>query len=144
MTLETLAPHRRWLMPAAVFLALAGLVGAQTALARITRNTIDPVATLTAQGRHVTVTGPIEILPAGETVYLRVTVTQRTTGAVAEGIAFLTGTGAIQQWTVRATTQSRERFEEGAATAVAVARSTERGSATDAHQWLVGVTLVRE
>ncbi len=144
MTLHPFRTHRRWLAPAALLLALACAVGAQTALARLARNTIDPVATLTAQGRQITVTGPIEVDTAGETVYLRVTVTQRSTGAVAEGIALVTGTGALQQWTVHANTQTRERFEEGAATAVALARSTGRGGATDAHQWLVNVTLVRD
>ncbi len=133
--------HRRWLAATAVLLALAA-VGAQTAFARVIRNTIDPVATLAAGGRHVTLTGPIEVT-AGETTYLHVTLTQRSTGAVAEGIAFLTGTGAAQQWTVEVFTITRESFEEGPATAVGLARTTERGRATDAHQWLVNVTLVR-
>ena len=74
---------------------------------------------------------------------MRVVVTQRSTGAVAEGVALFTGTGDIQQWKVRAVTLTRESFEEGPATAVALARTTLRGQATDAHQWLVNVTLMR-
>jgi hypothetical protein len=47
-------------------------------------NTIDPVAIVADNGRHLIVTGPIECTH-GERVELRVTVTQRETGAVAEG-----------------------------------------------------------
>jgi hypothetical protein len=35
-------------------------------------------------------------------------------------------------------------FEEGPTTAVAVGRTTSRGETTDAHQWLVNITLVAE
>ncbi len=143
MTFSMLKTPRHWLAAAVVGVALAGVVLSTSALAKLARNTIDPVATLAAQGRVITLTGPIEAT-AGETVYARVTVTQRSTGAVAEGIAFFTGTGATQQWRVKAVTVTREAFEEGAATAVGLARSTERARATDAHQWLVPVTLVRE
>ena len=34
-------------------------------------------------------------------------------------------------------------FQEGPATAVAVALTTVRGETTDAHQWLVNITLVQ-
>ncbi len=72
------------------------------------------------------------------------TVTQRSTGAVAEGRGFVTCTGDTLQWEVRATTQGKETFEEGPATAVAFASTSERGDTDDAHQWLVNITLVRE
>ena len=94
-------------------------------------------------GRHLIVTGPIECTQ-GERVELRVTVTQRETGAVAEGYAFFTCTVETQQWEVHAVTHSKATFEEGPATAVAIASTTSRGTATDAHQWLVDVTLVGE
>ena len=122
---------------------LAGGFVARTAFAKITMNTIDPVGIVAHNGRHVTLTGPIEIT-AGERAHLRVTVTQRTTGAVAEGRALITGTGTTNQWEVEAAVQGRETFEAGPATAVAIARSTLRGQATDAHQWLVNITLVQE
>ena len=35
-------------------------------------------------------------------------------------------------------------FEAGPATVVGLARSSVNGQATDAHQWLVNVTLLRE
>jgi len=95
------------------------------------------------------VTGPIAlgdgtVLLAGARAELRVTVTQRSTGAVAEGVAFLTSTGALQQWEVEARAEGGVSFEAGPATAVALARSSLGGKATDAHQWLVNITLVRE
>ncbi len=74
-------------------LTLAGVFVARTALAKISMNTIDPVGIVAHNGRHVTVTGPLAIT-AGEQAQMRVPVTQRTTGAVAEGQAILTGTGA--------------------------------------------------
>jgi hypothetical protein len=45
---------------------------------------------------------------------------------------------------VQASTLGKERFAEGPATAVALGRTTARGKATDAHQWLVEITLVGE
>ena len=76
-----------------------------------------------------------------ERIYLRVTVTQRTTGAVAEGIAILRGTGALQHWEVQARTRGKASFEAGPATAVAIGVTGDRAHTTDAHQWLVNITL---
>ena len=133
----------RWLVSAALVLTLAGAFLARTAFARITYNTIAPVGIVAGHGRQVTVTGPIAVT-AGERTELRVTVTQRSTGAVAEGIVFFTGTGQINQWEVTALAEGGARFEAGPATAVGLARSTVKGQATDAHQWLVNVTLIAE
>ena len=72
------------------------------------------------------------------------TVTQRETGAVAEGYAFITCAGVSEQWEVHAVAQGKATFEEGPATAVGVASTSSRGTATDAHQWLVDITLVGE
>jgi len=154
---------------AATLITLVGLFIVPPAGARIARNTIDPVALVTDDGRHLVVTGPLACT-AGEKVYLRVTVTQRATGAVAEGhTRFLCeGETETQQWEVHAVTHGKARFAEGSAWAVALARttergdttdahqdrqrglhahghpSTERGETTDAHQWLVNITLVGE
>lgn len=87
-------------------------------------------------------TGPIECTE-NERAYVRVTVTQRPTGAVAEGRTLITCTGGTQQWEVHAAIQGKESFQEGPATAVGLARTTDRGETTDAHQWLVPITLVR-
>ena|SRR5436305_1097529 len=143
MSVQSLNRRRRWLAAAVMLLALAGVFVARTALARVVTNTIDPVDVVAADGRHVTVTGPITF-DAGEQTHLRVTVTQRSTGAVAEGRTFLIGTSTLQQWAVEAEAEGNEIFAAGPATAVAVARTTVRGQATDAHQWLVNITLISE
>jgi len=127
----------------AVLAIVAALVAAPMAFARITRNTIDTVAVVTENGRHVVVTGPLECT-VGERTHLSVTVTQRTTGAIAAGRGFVICTGDEQAWGVDAAVQGREIFEVGPATAVAVARSVARGDTTDAHQWLVPITLIAE
>jgi hypothetical protein len=135
--------HMNCLVSAAMVMALAGVFVAPTAFARITLNTIDPVAIVTDNGRHIIATGPIACTES-QRAYLRVTVTQRSTGAVAEGRTLITCTGDTQQWEIHASTQGKEAFEEGPATAVAIARTTDRGDTDDAHQWLVAITLVRE
>ncbi len=119
------------------------MFAASIAFARIVQNTIDPVATLTQDGRHILATGPVECTQ-GERLHTRLTVTQRSTGAIAEGRTFDTCTGEPQQWEVQASTRGKERFEAGPATAVAVGRTTDRGEPTDAHQWLVEITLIEE
>jgi hypothetical protein len=92
---------------------------------------------------HLVVTGPIECT-ARERAHLRVTVTQRDTGALAEGHTRVTCTGESQQWEIHASTHGHEAFREGPAIAVAVARTVHHGDVTDAHQWLVNITLVGE
>ena len=143
MTMQSIKQHKQWLVPAAIVLTLAGVFVARTAFAKVAFNTIDPVGIVAHHGRHVTLTGPLAFT-AGERAHLRVTVTQRTTGAVAEGHLILTGTGTTNQWEVTATVEGRETFEAGHATAVAIARTALHGQATDAHQWLVNITLVKE
>jgi hypothetical protein len=124
-------------------LMLAGLFLAPLASARIIPNTINPIAIITDNGRLVIATGPMGCT-RGEQVFLRVTVTQRATGALAEGRSRIVCTGNSQQWEVHAATQGKEIFGEGPAVAVAIARTAERGEISDAHQWLVNVTLVGE
>jgi hypothetical protein len=122
---------------------LLGVFLAPMAFAKIAFNTIDLVATVTDNGRQLLVTGPVACTQ-GESAHLRVTVTQRSTGAVAEGRTIVDCTGVEQQWEVFAPTQGNETFEEGPATAVAIDYTTSRGVTTDAHQWLVNITLVGE
>ena len=128
---------------AAIVLTLVGVCIAPLAFAGMPMNTIDPVAIVTDNGRHIIVTGPITCTES-QTADLRVTVTQRTTGAVAEGRTSLTCTGAPQHWDVDAAIQGNKTFREGSATAVAFGRTTARGAPTDAHQWVVNITLAGE
>jgi hypothetical protein len=132
-----------WLVLALVVLVPPGLFLSPVLFARVVMNTIDPVAIASDDGTHVMATGPF-VCTAGERHHLRVTVTQRSTGAVAEGFALATCTGGDQQWEVEAVARGRERFEEGPATAVALGRTTFRRATTDAHQWLVDITLIRD
>lgn len=136
-------PQRNAFVPALVLAAAAGVLVAGTAFARVVRNTIDPVALVSHQGRQLVLTGPVAC-DRSEWIEQRVTVTQRATGAVAEGrLRFVCGTDQ-QQWEVRAAAHGNEAFEPGPATAVAVAVTGSGGVATDAHQWLVNITLVAQ
>jgi hypothetical protein len=134
-------PLRLWPVAVALGLLLGGVGLAPRAVAGVSFNTIDPIAVVTDTGRHLIVTGPLTCT-AGERAFVRVTVTQRTTGAVAEGRTRLTCTGAPQHWTVHAGSHGEEPFQDAPAVAVAMARTTADGAITDAHQWLVTLTLV--
>lgn len=128
---------------ATLLLALTGFCQVPRAFAGITANTIDPVAVLANHGQTLLLNGPVECT-AGERAWLRVTVTQRTTGAMAVGRTRFTCTGTPRQWAVQAAIQGHATFADGPATAVAVARTRDHGEATDAHQWSVNITLVTE
>ena len=106
-------------------------------------NTIDPVASVADGGRRLVLTGPIQC-EVGQKADLRVTVTQRSTGAVAEGYSLVACTGGVQQWEIRATTRGRKKFDSGPAVATALASTSAHGDTDDAHQWLVELTLASE
>jgi hypothetical protein len=109
-------------------------------------NTIDRIAVVDDDGRHLVVTGPIQCTQKEKTL-LRVTVTQRETGALAEGHTGLLCTSSQKTWKVHLVTQSEARFREGPATAVALARTVDRRVDVidaDPHQWLVNIELVEE
>jgi hypothetical protein len=134
---------KTWLVPATLLVILASVFVVRTAFAKITFNTIDPVGIVADKGRKVIVTGPIAVTD-GERTELRVTVTQRSTGAVAEGVIVFAGTGQTNQWEVTVRAEGRAAFETGPAAVVGLARSSVQGQATDAHQWLVNITLLGE
>jgi hypothetical protein len=144
MSIPSMKQHKKWLVAAAILLTVAGLSLAPMAFARLVINTIHPQAIISDNGRHLIVTGPCQGDTPGERAYLRVTITQRSTGAVAEGVIVFTLTGELQQWEVDATTQGKEAFETGPATAVAIVRTASAGATSDAHQWLVNITLVSQ
>lgn len=140
MFLQQFTRCRSLLVLALVFTLVGSTVVPTFAGANL--NTIDPVAHITDSGRQIAVTGPI-VCTAGEQVTLRVTVTQRTTGAVAQGRTHFLCTGQLQHWDVWVTNDDPALFEEGAATAVALAHTRAQGEPTDAHQWLVEVRVAR-
>jgi hypothetical protein len=125
---------KKTLLTAAIVAALTASFIVPLAFGRVILNTINPQATISDNGRHLVVTGPIQGDTPGERAYLRATITQRSTGAVAEGVLIFTLTGNLQQWEVDATTQGKDTFEPGPATAVAIARTTTAGTTSDAHQ----------
>jgi len=122
------------------FLVLSLSAAATRTFAGIALNTIDTVAHQTESGWQIVVTGPIACT-AGERITLHLTVTQRSTGAVGQGHTRFLCTGALQQWEVLVTHDKKAAFADGAATAVALARTTAQGAPTDAHQWLINVSV---
>ena len=142
--MSSIKQHKKFVVPAAILLTVAGVFVARTAFAKVMQNTIDPVARVTDNGRHLIVTGPLRCDQSQRTP-VRVTVTQRSTGALAEGQIFVDCSTTVQQWEVHAFAQGKETFAEGPATATALARTAiGHGESDDAHQWLVNITLVRE
>src|ERR1041384_2564138 len=124
--------HAKRFASAAVVLTLAGAFVARPSFARLSANTIDPVAIISDQGRHLIVTGPV-VCTDSERTDLRAMVTQRSTCAVAEGRGLFACTGVAQQWEVQASTEGEAAFQTGPATVVALARTTSFGQTTDAH-----------
>jgi hypothetical protein len=133
----------KWLPPAALLLIVCSVLIAPKVFARISVNTIDTIATIAENGRSIIVTGPVQNDQV-EWNDQHVTVTQRTTGAVAEGHLRFRGTITEQQWEVEASVKGDNLFEPGPATAVALCVATRHGEVTDAHQWLVNIELVDE
>src|SRR5262245_11760471 len=104
--------YRKCLVSAVTVLSLVGVGIAPMTFAAITSATINPLAIVTDNGRHLIVSGPM-VCTESETVELRVQVTQRATGAVAEGRTSLTCTGVPQHWDVDAAIQGNETFGKG-------------------------------
>lgn len=145
MPARSTAPKRSAIQlgPAVLAAAVVGACLVPAASARLAGNTIDPVAMLTEGGRHITLTGPVRCT-GGEVCHTRVTITQRSTGALAEGFAVFVCSGDDQEWQVEAWVQGEQAFERGPARAVALARTFDGGESTDAHQWVVNVRLQAE
>ncbi len=118
---------------------------ASTAFARIAihSNDVQTVTFVDDNFHKLRVTGHI-ICDAGGTAHFRVTITQRTTGAVAEGVASIACTGEMQEWKVLARVKGQQGFEEGPVTVVYFTRTREGKEIGDAHQWLTVLTLTRE
>ena len=131
---------KRFFVLAVPALVVAGVCLVPPAWARVVVNTINPIVTLSNKGRHLVVTGPLAC-DRVQWVDLQVTVTQRDTGAVAEGRVRVLGTPEPRIWTLEASAIGDNAFVAGPAQAVALATTTFRGTTDDARQWLVDVTL---
>src|SRR5690554_3644969 len=72
--------------------ALVVLLFAQPTSAAISRNTINPDVAISGHNRVANVTGPIECT-AGETLQIRITVSQAQSGAYGDGYTWIRCTG---------------------------------------------------
>ncbi len=133
--------HRK-LLPVALATLLLSIPAIGMAR-RLSANTIDPTARIVEHGGAIALSGPITCTQV-ELVGMRVTVTQRTTGAIAEGYLVFIGTATQQHWQVNASVRGDADFEPGPAIATAIAVTSRNGQTTDAHQWLVPVQLQHE
>ena len=104
-------------------------------------NTINAEAHVKRYGRAIHVGGPIR-RDKGDTLKLRVTVSQRTTGAVAEGDTQDVATGRFECWEVVAECRGDAAFEEGPAQASVLGTTWLKGDVTDAVQWSGDLVLM--
>jgi hypothetical protein len=141
--IESMAPLKR--APVVIALMAATMTAlTASASAGVVLNTIDREASLDAGGHVVAVTGPIRCSQV-ERATVRVTVSQRTTGAVAEGQWRGLCRRSTRTWTAkRFVPQGSATFQAGGAQvcALAVTRRAER--ATDAKQWCRAIELTNE
>ena len=115
-----------------------------SASAGVVLNTIDREATVDAGGHVVEVTGPIRCSQV-ERARTRVTVSQRTTGAVAEGRWRGLCRRITRTWTAkRLVPQGSAFFQAGTAHACALVVTRRAGRATDAKQWCRTIELIKE
>jgi hypothetical protein len=128
----------------AALTAIAMTALAAPASAGVSFNTIDRQADLDAAGRVVEATGPIRC-SAVERATIRVTVTQRRTGAVAEGSWRGRCGPTTRTWTAERFVQlGSASLQPGAAKACALGITRRAGRATDAKQWCQTVELSEE
>lgn len=116
--------------------AIIVLLLTQTTSAAMFRNTIDPDVTMNENGRHLSVKGPIAC-SEGELLRIRLTVTQASTGALAQGYTSLdcAGNDVDLEWSLTAVTYGTARFEEGEAQACALGLTRIGNEVTDIRQW---------
>jgi hypothetical protein len=116
---------------------------------QVTISGIDPTLLIDAKGRQVVVTGPFECSAGGLIELLRVTVSQRVSGAVAEGETRAGCSGRTEAFALDAVTRRVASFVEGPAEVCALVLVGVHGAligggnVTEAHQWCRDVTLTR-
>jgi hypothetical protein len=100
----------------------------------------DRTGVLTDGGRAVRVSGPVAC-KAGERVRIRTTVSQVSTGAVAEGVWSKLCTGNTLHWHVTAIVSDGVHFSTGHAEGVGLAIVRGHGVPVSAVQWIRPLTL---
>ena len=107
----------------------------------MTFNTINAEAHVRHNGREILVEGPIRC-DKRETLRLRVTISQKATGAIAEGDTEEAATGGFQCWEVVAKCRGEAVFEEGWAQASVLGTTWLKGRITDVAQWAGDLVLM--
>lgn len=97
---------------------------------------------LTADGEHIIAKGHVGCT-AGEEYIIRATITQASTGAVAEGQTQAECTGDKQRWKARTDVLAPNEFVLGPVLACGLIRTHKGNSYTDAWQWCETVTLIK-
>jgi hypothetical protein len=100
----------------------------------------DRAGVLTHGDRAVRVSGPV-ICKAGDRVRIRATVSQVSTGAVAEGVWSKRCTGKTLHWHITAIVNDGVHFSTGHADGVGLAIVRDHGAAASAVQWIRPLTL---
>jgi hypothetical protein len=135
-------PHARALLMTALVAAMTALTA--PAGAGVVLNTIDREATVDQAGRILEAAGPIRCSER-ERAAIRVTISQRTTGAVAEGRWRGRCRSTTTRWTARGfVAQSSATFQPGTAQACALGVTRRAQNVTDAKQWCRTVRLVED
>ena len=122
---------KKWVI-APIAAGAAVLAGTEPVLAKILRNTIDPTASLHANGR-IAEGAALIACTDGERVEVTVTFTQgEVTG---EGHTHGKCTGELTRYRVKVKARGGADFEPGPAEACAVAVNTDRGTVVDTREW---------
>jgi hypothetical protein len=100
----------------------------------------DRAALLTSGGGTVRVSGPITC-SAGDSVSIRATVSQASTGAVAEGLWSKRCTGTLMHWHITAIGTDGAHFSAGGADGAGLAIIRRHGMPGSAIQWIRPLTL---
>ena len=126
-----MAKPPKWIIaPMAAGAAL--LAGTKPLLARITYNTIDPAATLRANGR---IAEGAALIGCTEGERFQVTLTFRQGDAIGEGQTQGDCIDALTRYDVKVVARGAADFEPGPAEACASAVNTRRGKIIDTRDW---------
>jgi hypothetical protein len=100
----------------------------------------DRAASLVGGGAEVHLSGPVDC-PVGDTVAIRATVSQLSTGAVAEGDWSKACTGTALHWHITAIVDDGAHLRPGSADGVGLAVIRDRGVPVSALSWISPLTL---
>lgn len=135
--LSFLREHGEELVAPLAFLGLFCLLMFLVAL--MSRNTIEPVGSLSWDGRQAFISGPIGCA-LEESFELRIIIAQQ--GAESSGSYSGRCLGGIQRWTVAVSALAGTRFMPGPARVCTVGALRQQGSVIDMRQWCRDIALL--